>query len=431
MLTGPDSSFVSRNTVFYSDRDFTADIEETSPGLCEALERAAPGAIKYGKVHFVGFVSFPGLPSAVFLPRKLTTGRDDQGKRRASRLLLEAFNRFATSSVVGGGAEGEVCGADILPIIYRIAEDYVENGLVRYRRRVGVKDRGKENWKRTIRHISPFISRRGGLVFPEIVSSATIDDEDNFVCSVQRFVLGEIADSHGWWLPWDIRMSLSHRSVQIGEYEDLVRQLQMQLVEMYSGRHVRLTSDLIKYLSWRADNSSGFLLFGTKDFHVMWEEMLRKTLRGSEEGWNSKLPKPYYLDATGVPLENNKKRMITDVIIRRGTTFWIVDAKYYGASGPEDAPGWRDISKQLLYAKALKSIVPDDATIESCFAFPKAKGEREALHEIVMLNSDMTKDSCLAAQFGTVQCVYFDIEDVFVSYLNRRTDINIDDMKSL
>ena len=79
--------------------------------------------------------------------------------------------------------------------------------------------------------------------------------------------------------------------------------------------------------------------------------------------------------------------MRTDICIVDELTKTVtsIDAKYYQATTPENASGWRYLVKQFFYEKALGTL-PKYSTynIKNLLIFP---GENSILHQIRMGNS--------------------------------------------
>ena len=154
---------------------------------------------------------------------------------------------------------------------------------------------------------------------------------------------------------------------------------------------------------------------GIDDFHAVWERMLREVLPGVEGGWNSRLPKPAFRQASNGQLQVQERGMQTDIVIRDGTTLKVLDAKYYDATSLSNSPGWPDIVKQLFYHLALGSVVGDDARTGS-FVFPARNHGEGPFTEVSVVRADQEP----AVGFPRINCMYLSVIEVMGAYLGRR-----------
>ena len=113
--------------------------------------------------------------------------------------------------------------------------------------------------------------------------------------------------------------------------------------------------------------------------------------------------------------------MRLDVFIKSENSCWVIDSKYYTATGAHNAPGWSDLVKQFFYVKAVKLIYPKIESIKNIFIFP---GVNNSLSNIEMVyreeSKDETKLAKLAEDFIPIECLYLDPNDVMESYLKSK-----------
>ena len=226
---------------------------------------------------------------------------------------------------------------------------------------------------------------------------------------------------HGWWLSDLTKDASKLRGFQTPRIERQLwaTKLKALLPSLFSNRAIRLTKHLMKYLERESHNNQSPLLFGLDDFHNVWEKMLRDVLENTEDGWNTRLPKPYfYFDDTAPPVAAPKKQMKMDIIVRQGSNLVIVDAKYYDATSVANSPSWTDISKQLMYELAMKDLQLEEGfpeEIHSCFVFPDFSESSE--DKFVKIKMEYSKSRFLS-KLPEIKCYYMPIIKVMQAYLD-------------
>ena len=161
----------------------------------------------------------------------------------------------------------------------------------------------------------------------------------------------------------------------------------------------------------------------TSCFFSTHQFLLRKIFNNVDEKINSLLPVPKYqfLGPTDFSEASNQKGMRLDVFIKNENSCWVIDSKYYTATGAHDAPGWSDLVKQFFYVKAVRLIYPELKSIKNIFIFP---GGKNSLSKIEMVYREQSKDETklekLAKDFIPIECLYLDPNDVMEKYLNSK-----------
>jgi hypothetical protein len=128
-----------------------------------------------------------------------------------------------------------------------------------------------------------------------------------------------------------------------------------------------------------------------------------------------------FTDRSKPTQHSSQKGMRLDVFIKSKNSCWVIDSKYYTATGAHDAPGWSDLVKQFFYVKAVKLIYPEIELIKNIFIFP---GVNNSLSNIEMVYREESKDETelakLAEDFIPIECLYLDPNDVMESYLKSK-----------
>ncbi|WP_200856300.1 LlaJI family restriction endonuclease, partial [Klebsiella pneumoniae] len=143
--------------------------------------------------------------------------------------------------------------------------------------------------------------------------------------------------------------------------------------------------------------------------------MLKNIFHDVDLKINSLLPIPQYQFSGPIELTeiSAQKGMRLDIFIKDENRCWVIDSKYYTATGATDAPGWSDLVKQFFYIKAIKLIYPELKEIKNIFIFP---GVTNLISKIQMTYRDESKEVeklvKLTEDFVPIECLYLDPNDV-------------------
>ena len=399
-------------------------LKRSYPEISQVMEKSKLGKLstEMENVQFCGLVCADKedeITSAVFLPIKSKTSKGSD--LDTAKVTMQVIAKYSRSKIREGNSGQEESGGSWLSIIKSIADDFIEYGIYSDRHRIQGRSNGKPNWARTIVRETPLIGHTGNIVYPDICTSRTQDNHDNFLAQVQVAVLTAILVDHGWWLSGLTKDRSKLKGFQTPRIERhfWATKLKALLPSLFSNRAIRLTKYLIKYIERESHNSKSPVLFGLDDFHNVWEKMLRDVLENTEDGWNTRLPNPYfYLDDSKPPESARKKQMKMDIIVRQESNLVIVDAKYYNATSVENSPSWTDISKQLMYEIAMKDLQSNDnftGEIHSCFVFPDfSESSVENFTDIKM----EYQESKFLSKLPQIKCYYMPIIKVMHAYLN-------------
>ena len=399
-------------------------LKRSHPEISQIMERHKLGKLSTEKVHveFCGLVSGLGeqnIASAVFLPLKAKSS--DKSDLDTAKVTMQVIAKYSRSKARQDNSGRDDSGGSWLSVIKSIADDFIKYGIYSDRHRIQGRNNGKANWARTIVRETPLIGKNGNIVYSNFCSSKTQDNLDNFLAQIQVAVLKAISKDHGWWLS-DLAKDKSKlqafRPPSIDPQFWAIK-LKALLPSLFSSRAIRLTNYLIRYLEREPYNSKGPLFFGLNDFHNVWEKMLRDVLENTEDGWNTKLPKPYfYFSDTAPPEPATKKQMEMDMVVRQGSNLVIVDAKYYDATTITTSPSWPDISKQLIYELAMKDLLEKEGLTEeihSCFVFPDFSDQTGKTYTEIKMEYSKGRTPSTLPQ---IKCFYIPIITVMQAYLN-------------
>lgn len=404
------------NLHYFTDRSYLSWLNEPTGTLVEAMRRQGIIAPDHHRVRFCGFFSWRG-GTAVFLPANSNTSVKPA---LSAHWLLRTLNRYYAGRPTGiQGTEGDsLIGGSLLSLAVTLFDDYQANGLYVRRCRHRTVNQGKTNWPRTVSRHTPFPSVTAP-VYLELESSRTRYVSDCETARIHAAVLRDIREKFGILLYGETVLSdetLERMLLPAGGKEAQIAYLNRELSLSYSERDITLINSLKRYIDSSQGSDEDSLIIGTRHFHSVWEVMLDNALSG-ERNFNSKLPVPYYLKE-GLFHEVAEKGQRTDTVLRNndGTRYAVVDAKYYTASAPKDAPGWPDLVKQFFYQKAVKSVAGEEAGVTTHFVFPGSGnyltsahvGERGQHQQTTLLHTP---------DYSVVHCHYCDPTDLMKAYV--------------
>jgi len=404
------------------DRMPKADLKKSHPSIFEVMEDSKLGKLSTTErnIQFCGLVCAPlneGVTSAVFLPRKALTSKEtDLDTAKVTMQVIAKYSR--NKKRLGNNGQKDLDGS-WLSTIKCIADDFTEFGFYSDRQRIRGRNNGKANWTRTIVRETPLIGNTGNIVYTNVLTSRAQDNHDNFLTQSQAVVLKEITEQHGWWLPALSQDPSQFQGFQTERIDNKLRLLKLEalLPNLFSNRAIRLTKYLMDYFKRKTRNGKSALLFGVDDFHTIWEGMLRDVLEDTENGWNTKLPKPVFYK--GLDSERDEdKQMKMDIVIRQGADLVIVDAKYYAATTTKNSPGMTDISKQLMYELAVRDMESEDGVphnLSSCFVFPASSPNTDGKFTAIKMGYEFNRPT---SKLPSIHCYYMSIIEVMQAYLN-------------
>ena len=400
------------------DRCSIAKLRYRNPELAQGLNRPQFG-IKGGHetIQFCGMAHVEHDMSFVFLPRKAIV-EDENENLVTAQLTMRTLARFgreiAARTGIAHGGDGET---GLLAIIAELARDFIDHGVYSERIRFPSRNSGKPQWIKTVVRETAFIDADDNVVYPQIRTTRSQDSHENLLARVQASVLREIATHHAWWIE-----GLAARMDELRQFAapsisriTWAQHLRLILPRLFASRAVRLATALIDYLERGSGRREGDVYFGVRDFHVVWEYMLRRVLKGVQPNWNSQLPRPgYHKRDGGIDVQSRGLRM--DIVLKDSdNNLCVVDAKYYDADTVENAPGIPDLVKQFFYEIALKSVAKENV-ITGCFVFPCSTDNRGNYTSIRM----HFRDNTLASHFPKIDCRYMSVSSVMRAFVEGR-----------
>ena len=396
------------------DRMLSSELSAKHPEAYEILQKSeTEGSVDGRIVQFCGLLVTSDEVIS-FLPRN-SIAPDRSGRTQVARLTMQALAKFSREhdSNIGLGRHDER-SAQALSAIKYLADDFTKFGIFFERTSITNSTRGKVDWSSTLNKKLPFYSEKHDVYFPNMVFRTSHKNTSRPLSILHAAIMREIIAVHGWWLGDLQRKKSTLNNIQLPQMprNHWIKAIYQEMSLLFSHRSLDLAKQLIAYLENTGTNGRGRSLFGLQNFYSVWEVMLRKVLSDVDMSLKRDLPKPVYRLVGDARDEQMQTRMQPDIFIRKENKFIIVDAKYYDASDMNSAPAWSDISKQLLYERALAGISPDIAT-ENWFLFPSEISGKGRISALEMVDSADNQVSTLRK----IDCGYLSVTEVMEAYI--------------
>lgn len=342
--------------------------------------------------------------------------------------VIHAYKNSIDSSLLAFNEDekGKVIEEISLTDIFEIIDLYFSVGILRSKTHT-YSEKGRTNWSKTVNREFPVFTNDNVPIYFYLHKYPVSIYQDDLISSIHCEIILEILQNFHWL---DERFNFVSQD-QLSEkkllseldVEEKISLLNQRLYSTFVSLEIRTLQLLIRYLEKIHESGSNNIVIGIRKFHYVWEFLLRNIFHNVDLKINSLLPIPQYkfADASKPTQNSSQKGMRLDVFIKSENSCWVIDSKYYTATGAHDAPGWSDLVKQFFYVKAVKLIYPELKSIKNIFIFP---GITNPLSTIKMVyreeSKDETKLAKLAEDFIPIECLYLDPNDVMESYLRSK-----------
>lgn len=288
-------------------------------------------------------------------------------------------------------AEDDESNPNGLGAAIHLLEDFERDGLLRRRKKVRKRNsNGRIDWPRTIQR-TPAIFAQSGPFYPSPILVASSSDAFDPLIMIHRAciedcyrrwgwlfhpsqvspkALGEIFSKDADWLPFD--------------QDEALRILKRELSSSFSDREMSVIRYMQAYIQAKI-NPKNQNMFGVTKYHRVWERICKHVFKDDSRFYEPDfLPQPKWEmrakqkelaeaeDEDESSFDEEYKKQIPDVLLKRNETFFILDAKYYDFE--YSLPGGPDIIKQYYYedtirAHLLQKGVGAQGIKETCNAF--------------------------------------------------------------
>jgi hypothetical protein len=333
---------------------------------------------------------------------------------------------------------------NLLSMMIFFLEDYYEYGIYSNIRNIlEVNGNGEIDWNRTINYTNPII-KENRPYYVELYTKYKIDDLYDYFRQLHEYVItvsSNRLEELGLLELFDLTpVELSDKTIdEFDELNIILEKLEKELHVEYNSHKQKLLKSMHTFLSEKNSfsNENYLTVYGTSNYHVIWEEMckkvfgdkLNKTLKDLKlEDSKTKLievidkPVWYYKDT--YPKEADGT-FIPDIVTFKNNEFIILDAKYYKLKFNENKlsgqPGLESITKQYLYELAYRDFIVKHGFkgVKNAFLFPKYTGEIENLgHVELKILNDLENIQIIMLPANMINKHYLDNKKISIEYLN-------------
>ncbi|MDO5506395.1 MAG: LlaJI family restriction endonuclease [Pseudoxanthomonas suwonensis] len=311
-------------------------------------------------VRFVGVI-IHGQRTLIALP-KIRTGAPSAMVHRYAMRAMRRYERWTPthhelSPYLNESPEkGRVSALAATDWLVR---DYLEHGLLR---RADVTQEidgpGIVNWRQTVQGITPILSR-GVPLYLKTITRRTEDNNRSFATRLHLYLLERLSQQYGQILDLE-PVILDHEPVErldsLPSFEECEALIALEQRATYSQRGLELLAMMLATVSsLEIETSRGLSLYGTSNFHYVWEEACAHSFRNQRDEWLRSLPHPVWTSVTGQ--SSTARTFVPDLVVSIAPTDLLIgDAKYYQPRMPPflgGVPGVNDVGKQIWYKQRL------------------------------------------------------------------------------
>lgn len=344
-------------------------------------------------VSFCGVILLDGK-KYVFFPRSSDVSLIKYNEYKYAKLLISALQRYfnqTKNKVFHPDDEfqlSDMVGLDQLEIRRQLLTDYLEHGLFFSKQDALKKNKGKIDWRVTLKKGSTFPDKNNSPIYLNYYSK-NINQYDDEVTKIHVGVLQQVFEDN---LFFDSKFNKTPYNIKYTNASKLnittkIKVLKSELKNQYNNRSIRLLRLLIDFLNNSDVTNNKNTIVGVTKFHYAWEHMLAETLNNTIN-LNYLLPKPTYITKDAAKKSTIKGGMRTDICIVDDLTksATIIDAKYYQATSTETSPGWNDLVKQFFYEKAFKTLPKYSSySVKNIMIFPGTSSHFEKVRMLKVL----------------------------------------------
>ncbi len=381
-------------------------------------------ADKKVKFEFVGLLEYQGELYFV-LPKYIDRKSSETRKKEKMKLVLKVLRKYGklvTSTYDSRflSSKSSYDHTSILAITDFILEDFLNHGyysIVEKQRRMN--GNGEILWDKTINELSPIISNNKPY-YIDVYTYHENKNESNIVFQIHKWAVDFCYRNYGEWLGYE-RISIEPNLIDIdklGSLEYLLGVLNKELHQTFIDKKINILKALKSLLEYKGSLTNDQLnIYGVRKFQSVWESVCARIFENEYAHYKDKIPKPKWYDFQED--QAFEKDTFEPDIIKTYTSenkdyFLILDAKYYDirftGNALEGNPSVGDVSKQLLYMKALGEEHEGKIT-RNYFLFPSDRrcGQTFELFGAVQLDF---------ISLERIMLVYLSDEEVYNMFLN-------------
>ena len=346
---------------------------------------------------FIGLEFKNGKPHITFPRGYHKSEKDEDVRRDILHLLaiLEKFNKNKESTDKRNTDDGSDISFPIHAYQY-VIYDFLANGYytdkdVEYR----TSDRGKINWKRTIRKIKPVVDGEN-ILYLNFVTERSIT-KSNIITVIHEYCVYESFRVLGW-LYLDSAYVPRKPGIKFNR-KMFISLINDALKNTFNNTKKKLFQSMLDIIN-QANEKAEFpdYTYGVSRFQYVWQNLIDYVM--GEDNKSKYFPHSYWRIIDGNRSVKNSA-LEPDTIMLKDDKVFILDAKYYkfGIVGSaEFLPATSSVQKQITYGEHVATTmnIPGN-NIYSAFIIPYDSGADKYLDE----NGNRTDDGLRFVSVGT------------------------------
>lgn len=374
------------------------------------------------KISFCGVIIFDDC-TYCFVPAR-SSSKNIESIGNLIKVIDSYKNSIDSSLLVfDEDKKGSIIEETSLTDIFQIIDLYFNMGVLQSKTHI-YNEKGRINWAKTVNREFPVFTKDNVPLYFNLHKYPVSIYQDDLISSIHCEIFLDIFNKFHWL---DDRFKYLSKD-QLTEkilfndwgIEQKINLLNQRLHSTFVSLEVKTLQLLIRYLEKIHEIGTKNVVIGIRKFHYVWEFLLKNIFHDVHLKINSLLPVPQYQSPGPIEFKetSNQKGMRLDIFIKNKKCCWVIDSKYYIATGAHNAPGWSDLVKQFFYVKAIKLLYPQVKSIKNIFIFP---GVTNSLSNIKMVYREESKNENslekLTENFIPIECLYLDPRDVMEKYL--------------
>lgn len=309
-------------------------------------------------------------------------------------VLVDALRNNRGRNSGSGDANSVIASNDLFVVVEWLIQDFRANGIFAVNHKTWDRKRGKINWGRTIKKVTPFV-QDDNLVLLDLIRKKRILDFDE-VSQIHAAVMQQIANKFGvLFHGFSFKSMLP--AIDINDRSKLNQVLNKLYTKTNVRREKLLIRNILNYLGL-IDSDKTELSIVTTEFHVLFEESFKRFI-GDQEELHTSLAIPsakWTINLPGKQAITAKNKQIPDALVVRQENqqeyLDIYDTKYYELAryrslelinGDGNPPAdWYSVGKQFFYEYSYnrRAISNDLEPGKNHFVFPWPIGNLQTIN---------------------------------------------------
>lgn len=292
---------------------------------------------------------------------------------------------------------------------------------------------GKINWDRTIKTTRPVVTEdEQNVVYLDPIARHVDYNENELIALVHKYCVHDASKKLGFIFGIEIQ---EEPSLDF-DYELFSSVLQSKISKTFNDRNLNLFLDLQRIVEYLGDKNSkdnanaNDFYFGVNKFAPVWEAMIDRIF-GTVSNKNLYNPHLKYvaenvseenLESDGDTGESLRSTLRPDTIMRRDTSVYVLDSKYYRfglTKNPSHLPGAESICKQMAYAEYVEK-TQNPEYVYNAFVMPYCCTETSkspyGMKRVCFIYGDWKDIGNASKLYHKIACILLDMKSVMRNY---------------